>query len=455
MGSTTSAGEASTTPVRQRVEDTSAGVPSSALHSPGTPVKSSVRYVFDDKPLGTGAYGSVYGATDALGNRRVAVKCITFTSEVSTQDLRMLLRETRLLRTLPHPNILQLNDIIEPTPLSCNTLRIVTPLYDTTLHWVLKNQSLSTLHRRHILVSLCRGLAYMHAAGVVHRDVKPANICLNADMKLTICDLGFARHLPNGGTRPASRGSDRSSWSSELSAYVVTRWYRAPELLCGRCTYDAKVDSWAVGCVAAEMIRRHALLQGKNTKDQLRVILQLLGAPTDEQLSAMCPEASVVRYIRSIPQREHERGLSATERLLLACPQAEDPTEIELLTSLLTFDPARRMRTAEALDHPFLRQMHHEVRAADVAPPPPPMEMEMAFDCEEGLSTGDLRTLISREVARYHPHWRPSMTRARPASVDDTSRTTTAPTAAPKRRSLHVMGGGGKSARSRSWLAVR
>jgi len=115
------------------------------------------RYIFDAKRLGSGAYGSVYGATDTLTDRRVAIKCIG--SIETNQDLKMLLREVIFLRSLPHPNLLQISDIVAPTPRSSDALRLVTPVYDTTLHWVIKNQPLTPLHRKHILVSLCRGLA--------------------------------------------------------------------------------------------------------------------------------------------------------------------------------------------------------------------------------------------------------------------------------------------------------
>ena len=77
------------------------------------------------------------------------------------------------------------------------------------LHVAIRRYKLSALHRQHIMVSICRGLAYMHAADVVHRDVKPSNILLNADLTLVIADLGLARRIPSGGShlRPSRVGA--------------------------------------------------------------------------------------------------------------------------------------------------------------------------------------------------------------------------------------------------------
>jgi serine/threonine protein kinase len=75
----------------------------------------------------------------------------------------------------------------------------------------------------------------------VHRDIKPANLLLNATGLLQIGDFGSARKLP-GATGPHSIAS-----TSEMTQMVVTRWYRAPELLMGDDLYGQAVDLWSVG----------------------------------------------------------------------------------------------------------------------------------------------------------------------------------------------------------------
>ena len=75
----------------------------------------------------------------------------------------------------------------------------------------------------------------MHSANVIHRDIKPSNLLLNKNCDLKICDLGLAR------------GYDLTS--ENLTEYVVTRWYRAPEVILNASAYTKAVDVWSIGCI--------------------------------------------------------------------------------------------------------------------------------------------------------------------------------------------------------------
>lgn len=70
-----------------------------------------------------------------------------------------------------------------------------------------------------------------------------------------------------------------------MTEYVVTRWYRAPELLLSCDKYDAAIDIWSVGCILAELFLRKPLFPGKDYLSQLRLIVQTLGTPSDEELT--------------------------------------------------------------------------------------------------------------------------------------------------------------------------
>ena len=74
-------------------------------------------------------------------------------------------------------------------------------------------------------------MKYIHSASVLHRDLKPSNLLVNANCDLALCDFGL------------SRGVDGEA-DSGLTEYVVTRWYRAPELLCDSSSYGKPVDIW-------------------------------------------------------------------------------------------------------------------------------------------------------------------------------------------------------------------
>lgn len=70
-----------------------------------------------------------------------------------------------------------------------------------------------------------------------------------------------------------------------MTEYVVTRWYRAPELLLSCDHYAAAIDVWSVGCILAELLLRKPFFAGKDYMDQLRIIVSTLGTPTDEELT--------------------------------------------------------------------------------------------------------------------------------------------------------------------------
>ena len=102
---------------------------------------------------------------------------------------------------------------------------------------------------------MLRGVLYMHSAQVIHRDLKPSNLLLNKNCDLKICDLGLARGFEDG--------------DKALTEYVVTRWYRAPEVILNASEYTTAIDVWSVGCIFAELLGRAPLLPGEcaNVRD--------------------------------------------------------------------------------------------------------------------------------------------------------------------------------------------
>jgi serine/threonine protein kinase len=116
---------------------------------------------------------------------------------------------------------------------------------------------------QYFLYQMLRGLKYIHSANVLHRDLKPANILINANCDLKICDFGMAR---------AMASTDQGSCMTE---YVVTRWYRAPELLLSSCQYTAAIDVWSVGCIYMELLTHEPLFPGRDYAHQIRSIFEV------------------------------------------------------------------------------------------------------------------------------------------------------------------------------------
>jgi cell cycle related kinase len=109
-----------------------------------------------------------------------------------------------------------------------------------------------------LALMLLRGVADMHACGLMHRDLKPGNVLFAAGGALKLGDLGLARVRGRGQEQGfEGRGVEgRGQGGGDLSHDVATRWYRAPELLYGARRYDGAVDVWACGCILGELVNQ-------------------------------------------------------------------------------------------------------------------------------------------------------------------------------------------------------
>ena len=96
----------------------------------------------------------------------------------------------------------------------------------------------------------------MHTAHIMHRDIKPCNLLVNVNCDLKICDFGLARGISQATTSNMPSLQQDKLYNDMLTKYVVTRWYRAPEVVLNNKNYEESIDMWAVGCVMAELIGR-------------------------------------------------------------------------------------------------------------------------------------------------------------------------------------------------------
>jgi mitogen-activated protein kinase 1/3 len=166
--------------------------------------------------IGKGAFGVVYRGNDAFDNASVAIKRIRV-NRTDREDVLYTVREISCLHHMDHPHILRL--VHTYYDFIMKEVVIVTPFFKSTLADVISRGIVQPPHRIQMLVCLLRGLKYIHSAGIIHRDIKPDNLFVDDSFTLVIGDFGLARE-------------DRSGDDDDrMSSYVVTRWYRAPELL--------------------------------------------------------------------------------------------------------------------------------------------------------------------------------------------------------------------------------
>lgn len=301
----------------------------------GTDFEVPNRYKPPIRPIGRGAYGIVCALTDSVTGVEVAVKKIgnAFDNRI---DAKRTLREIKLLRHMDHENVITITDIIRPpTRENFNDVYIVYELMDTDLHQIIRsNQLLTEDHCQYFLYQILRGLKYIHSANVLHRDLKPTNLFLNANCDLKIADFGLARTL---------------SESDFMTEYVVTRWYRAPELLLNCSAYTAAIDIWSVGCIFMELLKRAPLFPGRDYVHQLRLITELIGTPEDKDLGFLRND-NARRYIKQLPR--HTR-VPLTQKF-----KGIDRAALDLVDKMLVFNPAERITVEDALAHPYLATLH-------------------------------------------------------------------------------------------------
>ena len=254
---------------------------------------------------------------------------------------------------------------------------------ETDLHRIIySRQTLSIDHIQYFVYQLLRGLKYIHSANVLHRDLKPSNLLLNSNCDLKICDFGLSR-----GVEDEQKG--------ELTEYVVTRWYRAPEIMLACQEYTKAIDIWSVGCIFAELLARTPLFPGEDYIAQLRLICDKLGRPSDKDLEFVTSERAK-KFMLSLPMNQ-------PVSYAILFPNYKNETEaLDLIVKMLAFDPSARITIEEALEHPFMASLHN-------VDDEPVSSFTFHFEFEnEELSRERVQEMIWTEIRELHPEIPPS-----------------------------------------------
>ncbi|CAH4036400.1 cyclin-dependent kinase 20-like [Pieris brassicae] len=279
--------------------------------------------------IGEGAHGLVFKANHLPTGREVALKKILIKNIDEGIPVNVM-REIKALQLLRCKYVIKLYDMFPRGMSLVLVLEYMSSgLWDMLHH---RQQELTLPRVKAYAQMLLKGTRYMHAHYVMHRDLKPANLLINHEGVLKIADLGLARLFWPDGGRPYSH-------------QVATRWYRAPELLYGARYYTENVDVWAVGCIIAEMITKKPLFAGESDIEQLAIVVQHLGTPTED----LWPDHSNLPDYHKITFPECP-PMSWTEIL----PGVE-PDAVNFIKSFLLYDEKKRISAKEALRHSWFR----------------------------------------------------------------------------------------------------
>lgn len=341
------------------------------------------RYV-QPRFIGMGAYGCVCSAEDTTVGGTVAIKKVFDLQSMDQEDLGRTLREIKVLRHLQgHPHIIRLQQVFPPySTESMNELYLVLKSFEDEAlasdlkRFIKANKVIQPETVKSFMKQIVSALQCIHSAGIVHRDLTPSNILVGPNGIVKVCDFGlsasFLKFKPEG-----------------MHTYVVMRWYRAPELLCGFPRYGPAIDVWSAGCVLGELLGRKPVFPGKSTKEQLKIVVKALGKPQGSVLGEFlqgCSERELLTNLPEASPKPLDEVIAGGEH---------DASLMGLLAQTLAFDPCDRLSAQDALDHPALSEVRLPDGKLDAA------RSVGEFDfTNDDLSIEELHSLLHAEVTK-------------------------------------------------------
>uniref|UniRef100_A0A8C1UR50 Stress-activated protein kinase JNK n=1 Tax=Cyprinus carpio TaxID=7962 RepID=A0A8C1UR50_CYPCA len=350
------------------------------------------------RPIGSGAQGIVCSAYDHNLERNVAIKKLSRPFQNQTHAKRAY-RELVLMKYVNHKNIIGLLNVFtsQKTLDEFQDVYLVMELMDANLCQVIQME-LDHERLSYLLYQMLCGIKHLHSAGIIHRVLKPSNIVVKSDCTLKILDFGLARTAATG---------------LLMTPYVVTRYYRAPEVILGM-GYQANVDVWSVGCIMAEIVRGSVLFPGSDHIDQWNKVIEQLGTPTQEFMMKL--NQSVRTYVENRPRYtgySFEKLFpdvlfpADSEHNKLKASQARD-----LLSKMLVIDASKRISVEEALQHPYINVWYDP---AEVEAPPPVITDKQLDEREHTVE--EWKELIYKEVLDWEERMKNGAIRGQPSPL--------------------------------------
>ncbi|KAG4114402.1 hypothetical protein ERO13_D12G044300v2 [Gossypium hirsutum] len=333
--------------------------------------------------IGQGTYSSVYKARDLESNKIVALKKVRF-ANMDPESVRFMSREIILLRRLDHPNVMKLEGLISSRV--SGSLYLIFEYMEHDLAGLVATPGIKFTEAqiKCYMQQLLRGLDHCHSRGVLHRDIKGANLLIDYNGNLKIGDFGLATLF-------------RPNQKQTLTSRVVTLWYRPPELLLGSTDYGVSVDLWSSGCILAELFAGKPIMPGRTEVEQMHKIFKLCGSPSEEYWKrSKLPHATIFK-----PQHPYKRCVSETFK--------DFPTNVlALLEVLLAIEPECRGTASSALESEFFTTNPLPCGPSNLPKYPPSKEFDVKLRDDESRRQravgGKLRRHGSvRKVSRAVP----------------------------------------------------
>ncbi|KAF7969222.1 hypothetical protein HWV62_27931 [Athelia sp. TMB] len=303
------------------------------IHHPSiTPSRSVYSYERLNQ-IEEGSYGVVFRARDKQTGDIVALKKLKLDEEKQGFPITAL-REINSLMSCRHENVVGIREVVVGDTLT--QVFVVMDFIEHDLKSLLTVMPSPFLQSeiKTLMLQLLSAVSHCHSNWILHRDLKTSNLLMNNRGTIKVADFGLARQYGD----PVGVGG--------MTQLVVTLWYRAPEILLGATTYSTAVDMWSVGCIFAELLLKEPLFQAKGEIELLSMIFKLLGPPTSESWPeyTSLPLAKTITLPSPQPHQFRQRFHYMTT------------AGIDLLMSLLTYDPEKRITAEEALQHDYFKE---------------------------------------------------------------------------------------------------
>ena len=282
--------------------------------------------------VGEGAYGVVYKCKNKITNEFVAIKKFKETDDEIV--IKTMKRELEMLKKIKHENIVEYKESF----IHKKNLYLVFEYVEKNLLELLQEtpNGISPPKIKYLIYQLIKAIKYLHSKNIIHRDIKPENLLINPDLKLKLCDFGFAREV---------KLNMENNNISQMTDYVATRWYRAPELLLSGGIYGPEVDYWAIGCIMGELIDGNPIFPGDDEYDQLNYIIKIIG-----NLPIQFTE---MFYENPIFQGKDLLFVDKIESLDKRYLGKISKDAIDFMKQLLRIDPSKRLDGDTVLTHKY------------------------------------------------------------------------------------------------------
>lgn len=291
--------------------------------------------------IGVGGMGSVYRARDRELEELVALKVLRKDLVSTPGILERFRREVKLARRVTHRNVARVFDIGEHEGEKFLTMELVDG--ESLGGLMAREGALPVARVVEIVSGICAGLTSAHAAGVVHRDLKPDNVLIASDGRVVLTDFGIARAFTEAGAR------------STMGLLVGTPAYMAPEQVEGQPDIDARADIYALGVVLYELVTGRRAWPGESP---LAVaVARLMADPPDPRIVCPAIPAALSALVLTCMARRREDRFAKAEEIVAALsaitwsvvppPPPSAPREAAALTALSA--PAKTDKTVAVL----------------------------------------------------------------------------------------------------------